>query len=43
MIKLLFYNYYMLFGVFVDYVYVSKNIMFIDVKSIKESLYEFEI
>ncbi|EAC4534441.1 PRD domain-containing protein [Listeria monocytogenes] len=43
MIKLLLHNHYMSLGALADYVYVSKNTMLTDVKSIKESLHEFEI
>ncbi|WP_261984828.1 helix-turn-helix domain-containing protein, partial [Listeria booriae] len=43
MIKLLLHNHYMSLGALADYVYVSKNTMLTDVKSIKENLHEFEI
>ncbi|MBC2017761.1 BglG family transcription antiterminator [Listeria seeligeri] len=43
MIKLLLHNHYMSLGALAEYVYVSKNTMLTDVKSIKKSMHEFEI
>lgn len=43
MIKLLLHNHYMSLGALAEYVYVSKNTMLTDVRSIKENLHEFEI